>query len=220
MTTNTASHDMRACEVWIIGPRHLQNALLADFLRRELETVCHLAGSAPVPLPATDAGVRIVLLDALDITAEGFSNWYRPLSERLSQADRPLLLNLAPDQRIDTVAVSAGVRGIFYPTEPPARIARGVRAVCNGELWVSRGVLTEVILKENGPAVPDRRAAAGLTRREIEILSLVAIGSSNEEVADRLCISPHTVKTHVYNIFKKIGVPNRFQAALWATKYL
>jgi len=59
-----------------------------------------------------------------------------------------------------------------------------------------------------------------LTRRELEILSMVVSGATNEEIAARICISPHTVKTHIYNIFKKINVPNRLQAALWAAKNL
>ncbi|MCK4790270.1 MAG: helix-turn-helix transcriptional regulator [Desulfobacteraceae bacterium] len=56
--------------------------------------------------------------------------------------------------------------------------------------------------------------------KEIEILSMVAFGAKNEQIADKLFISPNTVKTHVYNIFKKINVPNRLQAALWAAKNL
>jgi DNA-binding CsgD family transcriptional regulator len=49
---------------------------------------------------------------------------------------------------------------------------------------------------------------------------MVVSGATNEEIAARICISPHTVKTHIYNIFKKIKVPNRLQAALWAAKNL
>jgi len=59
-----------------------------------------------------------------------------------------------------------------------------------------------------------------LTHREIEILSLVAIGAKNEEIADKLFVSPHTIKTHLYNIYKKLFVSNRLQATLWATKHL
>jgi len=49
---------------------------------------------------------------------------------------------------------------------------------------------------------------------------MVAVGAKNEEIADELFISPNTVRTHIYNIFKKINVPNRLQAALWAAKNL
>jgi DNA-binding CsgD family transcriptional regulator len=57
-----------------------------------------------------------------------------------------------------------------------------------------------------------------LTPREIEIVSMIATGAANAYIAKKLCISPHTVKTHLYNIFKKIKVPNRLQAALWVVK--
>ena len=59
-----------------------------------------------------------------------------------------------------------------------------------------------------------------LTQRERQVLVHVAVGATNEEIADKLCISPHTVKTHVYNICKKVGATNRLQAALWAAKNL
>jgi DNA-binding CsgD family transcriptional regulator len=67
---------------------------------------------------------------------------------------------------------------------------------------------------------PPKGDVAGLTPREVEILAMVAVGAKNEEIAEKLYISPHTVKTHIYNIFKKIDVPNRLQAALWAASNL
>lgn len=62
--------------------------------------------------------------------------------------------------------------------------------------------------------------ASGLTRREREILDLISSGFSNQQIADELFISPHTVKTHLHNIFKKINVKRRLQAALWAAENL
>lgn len=59
-----------------------------------------------------------------------------------------------------------------------------------------------------------------LTRREKEILKLISNGLSNQKIADHLFISPHTVKTHLQNIFSKINVKQRLQAALWAAKHL
>ena len=59
-----------------------------------------------------------------------------------------------------------------------------------------------------------------LTQRETEILTLVASGYTNKAISDDFRISPHTVKTHIRNIYKKINVNNRFQAVLWAVTYL
>jgi len=67
---------------------------------------------------------------------------------------------------------------------------------------------------------PSESKSSVLTPRQIEIIAMIAVGATNDEIADKLCISPHTVKTHLYRIFKKINVPNRIQAALWAAKHL
>ena len=98
---------------------------------------------------------------------------------------------------------------------------KGIRTIFANELWVSRGILTKCILEkniQNGEDIKEENAV--LTAREIEILTYVAAGTKNEEIAEKLFISPHTVRTHIYNIFKKIDVPNRLQAALWAVQNL
>jgi len=56
----------------------------------------------------------------------------------------------------------------------------------------------------------------GLTPREVEVLALIATGMTNTEIAECLFISPHTVKNHVTNIYKKLKVEDRTQIALWA----
>ena len=66
-------------------------------------------------------------------------------------------------------------------------------------------------VKENRLGFP-----AGLTPREKEVLALIAVGMTNAEIAEELFISPHTVKNHVTNIYKKIQVEDRTQIALWA----
>jgi DNA-binding NarL/FixJ family response regulator len=97
---------------------------------------------------------------------------------------------------------------------------KGVRAVLDGELWLSREIMIKCILEGTNESEPSRRRTEDLTQRQTEILAQVAVGASNDEIAERLCISSHTVKTHLYHIFKKINVPNRLQAALWAAKHL
>ena len=59
-----------------------------------------------------------------------------------------------------------------------------------------------------------------MTEREQQVLSVIAKGATNQEISAHLKISQHTVKTHIYNIYQKINVPNRLQAALWASQNL
>ena len=95
----------------------------------------------------------------------------------------------------------------------------------NGELWVTRELLSECIMEDMNPSPPTglrpgNHVKSVLIRREMEILGMVAVGAKNGEIANKLCISPHTVKTHLYNIYKKIHVGDRLQAVLWAAKNL
>ena len=65
---------------------------------------------------------------------------------------------------------------------------------------------------------PERSAVAELTRREAEILRFVAGGRSNQDVARLLWITDHTVKFHLANIYRKLGIRNRIEASQWASK--
>ena len=101
-------------------------------------------------------------------------------------------------------------------------LLKGIRTILQGELWLSRKIVTKCILEAkcgtDSDSYPEH--ILSLTPREIEILALVATWATNSEIAEKLCVSPHTVKSHLYNIFQKLNVQNRRQAALWAIKHL
>ena len=73
---------------------------------------------------------------------------------------------------------------------------------------------------QNEIKIPFQQKNGNLTLREREILTLVASGYNNKTISNDLRISPHTVKGHICRIYRKINTNNRFQAALWAVKYL
>ena len=90
---------------------------------------------------------------------------------------------------------------------------RDTTKVMGGEDWARRA---EGLLRRLGRRAPTRRAGAlreGLTPREVEVLGLVADGLSNRAVAERLVISEATAARHVFNLFGKLGVHTRAQAA-------
>jgi DNA-binding NarL/FixJ family response regulator len=81
--------------------------------------------------------------------------------------------------------------------------------------------MTELLLAGGLKKAPTAKERAPvLTRREIDILRALSTGLTNAMIADTLCLSPHTVKTHVLHIFKKIKVTNRLMAAQWAARHL
>ena len=73
---------------------------------------------------------------------------------------------------------------------------------------------------QNEIKIPFQKKNGNLTLGEREILALVASGYNNKTISNDLRISPHTVKSHICSIYRKINTNNRFQAALWAVKYL
>jgi len=117
-------------------------------------------------------------------------------------------------------AVSKKVRGFFYTDDTMELFLKGIAAIFDGEIWISRQILLRYVMNSGAEEIPYHHSEQLLTEREQQILSLVSVGVDNEEISDKLCISVNTVKTHMYNIFKKIHVTNRLQAALWAAKNL
>ncbi len=206
----------------IIGPRSLQNGLMGHFLEEKTGAKC-LAIAAPSQIPAADeeegSDSRLILGDCLEKDLDSCMADLEYLGEPVLSRDYVVLFNVSPGLKIEENALRRGVKGFFYEQDPLEVFPRGLGAILNGEIWVSREIMTKFIPGDKG-LDPSRMEASVLTPREIEILSLVAIGAKNEEIAEKLYISSNTVKTHIYNIFKKIDVPNRLQAALWAAKNL
>ncbi|UCG11888.1 MAG: hypothetical protein JSU72_15415 [Deltaproteobacteria bacterium] len=212
-------------QVLVVGRRRLQGELIASYLEQETGARCQVISEdlSHIPSPDdTESGTqpRLVLCDYQAIDLEGLLVDLRSSSTQKLGRDHVVLFNVRRDQGIEEQYVWEGVRGVFYEHDPLEQFLKGVRAILNGELWLSREIMMKYILEGRDPQRASEKTEAILTPREVEILAQVAVGARNEEIADELSISPHTVKTHLYNIFKKIDVPNRLQAALWAAKNL
>jgi DNA-binding NarL/FixJ family response regulator len=106
-------------------------------------------------------------------------------------------------------AIQAGATGYLLKDAPRAELLRAVRAAAQGEAVLSPSVAARLMSRVRAPAAP---AAEPLSQRELEILELVAAGSTNREAAARLFISEATVKTHLLHIYAKLGVGDRAAA--------
>ena len=115
-------------------------------------------------------------------------------------------------------ALHAGVDGFLLKDAPADMVQHAVRAAARGQVVLSPQVTRHVLDRYTGRAEPPD-GHDGLTGREREVLTLVADGHSNAEIAARLYVSPATVKTHVTRVLAKLGVRSRAQAIALAHRH-
>ena len=125
-----------------------------------------------------------------------------------------LLLDTA-DEETEFQAIRAGGCGCVSNASNLDMLIKAIGAVGRGEIWVSRRVATRLITRLTQPEIADRPTANALTPQEWKVLALLASGSRNKEIANRLSVSENTVKTHLYTIYRKINVDCRLAATLY-----
>jgi len=198
-------------QVILVGQTSLHNSIVARFLGDSGEFRCRIADTSSLGSP-WPGGLTLFLLDAAGIEE------YLSVLSALPQPTLVALINVQPGDALCERLVSANdIHGVFPSACPPEQLLQGIRAIFDGEYWLPRRLLTSVLLRERHRRKRiSPRAPITLTAKENKILELLAKGHSNEGIADMLCVSAHTVKTHLYNIYRKIKVQSRVQAVIWA----
>ena len=115
-------------------------------------------------------------------------------------------------------ALRAGATGFLVKHTEPVELVRAVRVVAAGEALLSPGITLRLIAEFAGRAKepPPSASLDALTERERELTGLVAAGLSNDQIAERLVLSPATVKTHVNRAMIKLGARDRAQLVVFA----
>ena len=135
----------------------------------------------------------------------------------LSALAKTIVLADTDDDTLAIQALKAGASGFCSRDTATALIRKAVQLVEAGEIWVGRRVmlsLIEELATLRAPDADDVSGGARMTSREREVAGQVARGASNKQIAHQLSISIKTVKTHLTNIFKKLGLSTRLQLAL------
>jgi DNA-binding NarL/FixJ family response regulator len=152
--------------------------------------------------------IRMPGLDGIEAT--------RRISARQELADvHVIILTMFALDEYVFEAIRAGAAGFLVKDTNAAELIRAIQVVASGEALLSpsvtRRLITDLAARPAGPAPAAGKLLAALTDREREVLALVATGLSNEEVANRLYLSPLTAKTHVSRIMTKLGARDRAQ---------
>ncbi|MGI8802283.1 MAG: response regulator [Solirubrobacteraceae bacterium] len=208
--------------------------LLADdqrLVRESLGTLLRLVGGIELVGTACDGAEavalaelhrpEVVLMDLRMPRMDGIEATRR-IRERLPEVRVVALTTYADDETV-LGALRAGARGYLTKDAGAEDIRAAIFAVAAGEAAIDPSVQRHLV--EALSDAPSGSAGApgtadglpdGLTRREVEVLVLIAAGLSNQEIADRLVVAPTTVKSHINHLFAKAGLRDRAQAVHYA----
>jgi LuxR family transcriptional regulator of csgAB operon len=200
----------------LLGANNLQTTLFADFISNTLN--CDFAIQSQ--FAALEASKHDLILIDNDCYAcmqvEEFLDQLHTSGIRATVG----IINVGIDCRdFSRLLEWPSLKGIFYSRINKTKLIEGIQHLLNEEYWLPRN-LTHILLNKHRQSVSHQANDIPLTKREREILIQLSMAKSNARIADTLCISEHTIKSHLYKIFKKLGIGNRLEAATWAKENL
>ncbi|HYP42220.1 MAG TPA: response regulator transcription factor, partial [Chloroflexia bacterium] len=185
----------------------------------EMETDIKVVGEARDGLEAQDMAETlepdIILMDINMPGADGVEATRRILAKRPDQAI--IILTMFREDEHVFQAIKAGARGYVLKDADSVDVTKAIRTVATGGSVLDTAVTSNIFnqFKVMFEAT-EKSNPEGLTNREIEILTLIAAGSSNREIGDKLFLSEKTIKNYITSIFQKLQTSDRTQAAVYA----
>ncbi|NRA56022.1 MAG: response regulator transcription factor [Gammaproteobacteria bacterium] len=187
-------------------------------------------------LQSLDMKIKTISLDKINLEPEGIvlidtrkqevtTHGVPVCCAEISRKHQLALIQVEKNSVNEYICVQMGIKAVFYADIETDQFLKGLRCLFNGEWWFSRKVLSQTLatlfenMSEDVPAIASTPLTEQLTKREKTIIKLVCQGAKNQEVADSLNISPHTVKTHLYSIFRKTSSRNRVELLNWAKQH-
>ncbi|HAY44300.1 MAG TPA: DNA-binding response regulator [Micrococcaceae bacterium] len=207
--------------VLIVDDQHMVRAGISMLLSAEpdVEVVAEAGSGIEALSMAREYAVDVVLMDVRMPGIDGVEATRKLVQETRESRDhlvRVLIMTTFDDEEIVAQALQAGASGYLLKHALPTEISIAIRRVAAGETWLDATAATRLVnrIRASSTDLPD--VSTLLTRREQEVLRLVAAGMSNHEIRDLLVLSEATVKTHVARILFKTGSRDRASAVALA----
>ena len=185
----------------------------------DIEVVAEAGDGLEAARLAAETRPDVVLMDIRMPGVDGLEATRRIAADPDLAATRVVILTTFELDEYVFEALRTGASGFLVKDTEPVELLRGVRAVAAGDALLSPSV-TRQLIEEFVRRPPEGRVAApalaGLTEREVEVLTLVARGLSNAEIGQRLYVSPATAKTHVARLLMKLRARDRAQLIIVA----
>ena len=197
----------------LLGNDNIQNRIFSRYVEKTLGQRVNLVQPAVLknqPL----AHNCLIMIDISTVSENEIREWQKKLHDLPSDSST-ILLNVDDIHDKDNILLWPNCAGVFAEKTTLDEFALGMKKVLNGEYWLPRTVMTELLQHYRTDFKPSEQSLEMLTSRERDVLLLLPTSKSNIEIAEALFVSEHTIKSHLYKIFKKINVKNRMQAMSW-----
>jgi DNA-binding NarL/FixJ family response regulator len=185
-----------------------------------IEVTAEVADGAEAVAAVRRTRPDVALIDIRMPRMDGIEATRRILADGGPDGTRVIILTTYDLDHYVYAALAAGASGFLLKDVTPEHLVAAVRLVQPGDALLAPAITRRLIERfapqDASPATVPHRDLSGLTPRELEVLRLLATGLSNAELADRLFLSPTTVKTHVGRILAKLGLRDRVQAVILA----
>jgi DNA-binding NarL/FixJ family response regulator len=185
-----------------------------------IEVTAEAADGAEAVAAVRSTRPDIVLMDIRMPRMDGIEATRRILADGTPDGTRVIILTTYDLDHYVYAALTAGASGFLLKDVTPEHLVAAVRLVQSGDALlaptITRRLIEHFAPHNEAPITTPHRDLSGLTPRELEVLRLLATGLSNAELADRLRLSPTTIKTHIGHILSKLDLRDRVQAVVLA----
>jgi len=201
--------------VLIVDDHPLMRRGIAQLL--SLESDFDVVGEAETGAEAVEMAKQLLPdLILLDMNMKGMDGKQTLMAFKQHRIPSYVVVLTVSDAYEDVISMlRQGATGYLLKDMDPDKMLESLRLAAHGEQVLSRAIANYLLQRPNQPSNNKEQRLATTTKREREILALVAEGKSNRDIAELLFISEGTVKVHVKSMLKKLGFKSRVEAAVW-----
>ncbi len=205
--------------LWIVDADNSQSRTLSATLTEQLSLSVKVTPHIPTSkIMNTYHATQLILINCHDMTPEKVEAYLAQINH-YGSTFKVALYNLSALSNHYNLIQWPQVMAIFEEKSDIKQLIKGLNEVIQQGYWLPRHLIS-FMLSTQRSAPTKINSSIKLTKREHQILEYVSHGLTNAEIGQHIYISEHTVRSHLYNIYKKIGTKNRIQASAWAQQNL
>jgi LuxR family transcriptional regulator of csgAB operon len=212
--------EVREIALQLIDEDGIHGRLLAGLVSDHLSMTCRIQTLSELSHTSSQqlSSLQVWIINCAEYSVDIILQLLNEL-KLSSQKLRIALFNVLPNSPFEDLIAWPHVMGMFYADCSADQLLKGLSEVIHNGHWLPRHLISYMLCTQRQlPDTPEHDIS--LTAREKQILGYLTQGLSNEDISTQIHISSHTVRSHLYHIFKKIEVKNRTQACCWAKQYL